>query len=84
MFAFARRCAKPACRPPGSHPQLVLKVSSAEVMSLSGTYSGVMFVVWLDAGVLGLCLLLRGGVPSLRVDRQVRIHSWFSKYRLQK
>ena len=54
------------------------------MMSLSGTYSGVMFVVWLDAGVLGLCLLLRGGVPSLRVDRQVRIHSWFSKYRLQK
>ena len=53
-------------------------------MSLSGTYSGVRFVVWRDAGVLGLCLLLRGGVPSLRVDRQVRIHSWFSKYLLQK
>ena len=49
-----------------------------------GTYSGVMFVVWRDLGVAGLRLLSRGGVPSLRVDRQVRIHSWFSKYLLQK
>ena len=53
VFAFARRSAKPSCRPPGSHPQLVLEVSSAEVMSLWGTDSWLMFVVWRDAAVLG-------------------------------
>ena len=41
-------------------------------------------VIFVRYGTESTHELSRGGVPSLRVDRQVRIHSWFSKYLLQK
>ena len=54
-------------------------------MCLRATDPWLMFVAGFGLGFPCLCNeLSRGGVPSLRVDRQVRIHSWFSKYLLQK
>ena len=41
-------------------------------------------VIFVRYGTESTHELSRGGVPSLRVDRQVRIHSWFSRYLLQK